>query len=126
MCMKRKILAFSLCVIMIMSLAVNAFAFSIYESFSFKTIYTYGTQVTGVTSLSAATYKAVVSSNSNSYNVQASLISSDGDHSYSANSAIFGTGNVNITVNTSGDYYLCLNSLGNGSTVVSGYYRSLT
>lgn len=122
--MRRKVLALALCVIMAMAFTVNSFAFSTYVSYSNKTISTVGTKVTGSTSLSAATYKAVITSNSNSYNVQSSLISSNGDKQYYAGTAIYGVGNADIAVKSSGSYYLCLNSLGNGSTKVSGYFRS--
>lgn len=122
--MKKTVSVMILYVAIAALIAVNSFAYSTYVSFSNKSVGTVGTKVTGTSSLSVATYTATVSRNSKNYNLQATLISSNGDKIYYAPSAIFGTGSVNISVKASGSYYLCLNSLGNGSTTVSGYWRS--
>lgn len=124
--MKKRLSMLVLCGIMVVAFTINAFAFTTYVSFSGKSVGTVGTKVTGTASLSTETYKAVITSNSNGYNIQASLVSSSGDKTYYAGSAIFGVGNADIAVKSSGSYYLCLNSLGNGSTTLNGYFRSLS
>lgn len=126
MCKSKRFMMRTLALIALVSVLVtSAFAFNTYKPFSSVSISGGGGKsVTDTASISAATYKATISSNSSGSTMQATLYRKDGH--YSSSGYIYGTGNTSLTVGSSGSYYLYLRESSGYSTTVSGYWRSLS
>lgn len=122
---KRAVALILILALSISAMTMIAYAYATYESFSSLSIVAgESADATDYTTLSAATYRAVITKNTGGCDISALLTTSKGIQS--SWGTIYGTGNVDLTVQQSGSYKLVLYNDDFQNTTVTGYYRSLS